>query len=598
MSPSYALIIGQGRSRPALAEQLANGSGLSIGYSNARMVALVNRDCGCVPLAGAGCVLGTLFRRHGPAEAITSLTPSDAAAIARSGGLALLDAFWGGYVAAMADADSVRVMRDPSAALPCYHAGRERFTIFASDADILASADLELEIDFAEVGRQLYRAFVPQPSTALRGIRELLAGFAVRLCEQVSAPVPCWSPWDHVAPRDEPRTVTAERLARVVQHCVHAWGATQRRLLLSISGGLDSSIVAACLARARVETVCLTMFTDDPSGDERPFARAICERVGLPLVERPYRLEDIDIREPLAANFPRPRDRTQANAHERVHEAVALEVGTESFMTGNGGDHVFNHSQSAAAIADRYLSEGLRSGAFATLLDVCRQTGSSLSEATRHAWRLASSPPSYRVRANPLFLDRSFVAGISASELHHPWLDGPHDALPGKAAHVATILRVQPALEPSGGRRFSLLNPLVSQPVVETCLSVPTWQWREGGRDRSLAREAFAEDLPSVVVNRRVKGTPGRFAARLLDHCRVPIRDRLINGWLAKHGIVDVAALDGVLAGERPVPDLQRVRVLELVNAEAWLDHWMVRLQASKPPGANVRWAGRGPTPS
>jgi asparagine synthase (glutamine-hydrolysing) len=266
-------------------------------------------------------------------------------------------------------------------------------------------------------------------------------------------------------------------------------------------------------------------------------------------------------------------------------------------MTGNGGDHVFNHSQSAAAIADRYLSEGLR-GACATRRDVCRQTGSSLAEATRHALHLANSPAPCRVRANALFLDPSFVAGIGPSELHHPWLDAPSDALPGKAAHVATILRVQPTLEPSGGPRFSLLNPLVSQPIVETCLGVPTWRWREGGRDRSLAREAFAEHLPSLVLNRRVKGTPGRFAAKLLDHFRRPVRDRLINGWLAKHGIVDVAALDGVLKGERPVPDLQRVRILELVNAEAWLDHWMARLRESKPVDADVRWAGRGPNPS
>lgn len=598
MSPSYALVIGEGSSRAALVDQLAGRNGLTIGHSNSRLVALISRDCSCVSLGDAGCILGTLFHRQGPAKSITSLTQAEEAAITESAGHALLSAFWGGYVAALADGETIRVLRDPSGAFSCYFASREGFTIFASDAEILASAETDLEIDFAEVGRQLYRAFVPRPSTALGGIRELLAGFAVSVRKDVSEPIPIWSPWDHVVQRQEPRETTVERLARTVQHCVHAWASTQSRLLLSVSGGLDSSIIAACLAKAGVDAVCLTMFTEDPSGDERRFARALCERLALPLVERPYLLEDVDIREPLGANFPRPRDRTQANAHERVHEAVARDVGTDAFMTGNGGDHVFGYSQSAAAIADRYLDEGLGAGTLATLLDVCRQTGSSVAEAARHAWLLAKNLPAYAVRPNALFLHPDFVASISATELQHPWLTAPPGALPGKAAHIATILRVQPNLEPSGGPRFSLLNPLVSQPIVETCLAIPTWEWREGGRDRSLARQAFSADLPSLVLNRRVKGSPGRFAGKLLDQFRAAIRERLVEGHLAKHGIIDITGLDTVLAGERPVPDLQRVRILELVNAEAWLDYWTARLQATELFGANVKWAGRGLTPS
>jgi asparagine synthase (glutamine-hydrolysing) len=327
------------------------------------------------------------------------------------------------------------------------------------------------------------------------------------------------------------------------------------------------------------------MFTDDPGGDERPFAGALCDHLGLPLIERPYRLEDIDITEPLAANLPRPRDRTQANAYERVHNAVASEVGAGAFMTGNGGDHVFGYSQSAAPIADRYLSDGLGHGTFTALLDVCRQTGCSIADALRQAWRLAHGSASYKVRPNPLLLEPDFVATLGAADVHHPWLDAPPDALPGKAAHIATILRVQPNLEPSGGINFPVLNPLISQPIIEACLAVPTWEWRAGGRDRSLARRAFAADLPPAVLNRRMKGTPGRFAARLLDHFRGPLRERLLGGRLVAQGIVDAVAVERALAGERPVPDLERVRLLELVSAEAWIDHWVGRPTRLSPSG-------------
>jgi asparagine synthase (glutamine-hydrolysing) len=340
------------------------------------------------------------------------------------------------------------------------------------------------------------------------------------------------------------------------------------------------------------------MFTDDPAGDERMFARDLCDRVGLTLIERPYRLCDIDLDEAIAPNLPRPKDRLQALAFERVHHAVAAEIGADALVTGNGGDHVFGYSQSAAPIADRYLAEGLSSGTLASLIDVCRQTGCSIGDALRQAWGLLRSDRRYRVRPNPLFLHPDFVAGLGDKDWDHPWLDAPAGALPGKAAHVATILRVQPNLEPSLGTSYPVLNPLVSQPVVEACLKIPSWAWREGGRDRALIRRAFADSLPPAVLDRRVKGTPGRFAAQVLDHFRVAIRDRLLGGRLAASGVIDAAALDGVLAGERPVPDLERVRILELVNAEAWVGHWQSRAKTFEPLPPDIRWHDHGPLPA
>jgi asparagine synthase (glutamine-hydrolysing) len=597
MSPRYLLVVGDNAAgRSNLLRLLSTRTGLTLTFSDRRIAAFVNPSCVCMPVGEAGCILGYLFPRHGPARQLADLSAGEVASIAGSHGQALRSAFWGGYVAVIAGPGLVRILRDPSGNFPCYFSSYEGLVLFASDAQLLMAATLSpVSIDFSEIGKQLYRAFVPSATTALGNVRELLAGFALRLPGRLDRQEPSWSPWDHVHDRSEGPTEVAERLSRTVRHCVHAWASSHDRVLLSVSGGLDSSIVAACLAKTGTETVCLTMFTEDPSGDERPFARALCDHLGLPLIERPYRLEDVDITEALGANLPRPRDRTQANAYERVHNAVASEIGAGAFMTGNGGDHVFGYSQSAAPIADRYLSEGLGQGMFAALFDVCRQTGCSMADALRHAWRLVRASPAYHVRPNSLFLEAGFVAGLGVGDLHHPWLDAPPGALPGKAAHIATILRVQPNLEPSGGIRFPVLNPLVSQPVVESCLGVPTWEWRKGGRDRSLARRAFAGDLPPLILNRRVKGTPGRFAARLLDHFRDPIRERLLGGRLAAHGIVDAVAVERVLASERPVPDLERVRLLELVSAEAWIDRWTVRPQTSESGRPDIRSGAHDP---
>lgn len=575
MSPAYLLVVGQDlMTQAGLIGRIADRSGLSVAFVSPRIMALVGPSCPCISLEDSGCILGHIFQRHGRAHALSTLTTGQAIAIVESAGRSLLTSHWGGYVAAVAGDECVTVLRDPSGDFPAYFVTKDQFTIFASDAALLVNSGLiDVSIDLEEIGRQLFRAFVPVPSTALRGVRELLAGFRLQVPSDGEQD-PLWNPWDHVEVAGGNRDDAAEALARTIQHSVHAIASPYGRVLVSVSGGLDSSIVAACLGRAGADAVCLTMFTDDPAGDERMFARALCEKLGMTLVERAYRLADIDLDEAIAPNLPRPKDRVQALAFERVHHAVALEIGADAFLTGNGGDHVFGYAQSAAPIADRFLTEGASRGTWQSLVDVCRQTGCSVTDAIRQAWAMARHDRSYHVRPNPLFLRSDFVSEINPHDWHHPWLRAPAGALPGKAAHVATILRVQPNLEPSLGDRYPVLNPLVSQPIVEACLKVPSWSWREGGRDRALVRRAFESALPPTVLNRRVKGTPGRFAAQLLDHFRLSIRDRLVRGRLSAAGIIDVAAIDAFLSNERPVPDLERVRILELVNAEAWIAHW------------------------
>jgi asparagine synthase (glutamine-hydrolysing) len=580
MSPRYLLLVAEcSEELTGLVDLAGARTGLGPMFIKGRIAVLANIACRTLAVGELGCVIGTLFPRHGPARTVDSLTVVEADTIARSNGAALLESFWGGYVAAIDAGDFVTVRRDPSATFGCYFTNRAGVTAFASDADLLVSSGLAgAEVDFEAVGRQFFSAGVPSPSTAIRGIRELLAGFAVRLPGGIDDQQQCWSPWDHVRGPDD-RVDDADHLSRTVAHCVQSWASANGRLLVSVSGGLDSSIVAACLARAGADAICLTMVADDPAGDERPYARALCNQLGFQLVERPYRLEHIDIAEPLGIHLPRPRDRTQALGYEEAHLEIAAAIAAGAFMTGNGGDSVFGYSQSAAPVADRFLCHGLGLGMLGTLLDVCRQTGCSLFEGAAAAGRLALRSPRYSCKPDPLFLHPDLVSEIPLDVLEHSWLDAPADALPGKAAHIAWILRVQNCLEPSRGAHLPVLNPLMSQPIVETCLRIPTWEWRSGGRDRSVARRAFERDLPPLVANRRIKGSPSHFAARLLDHFRSEIRERLLDGHLARHRVVDAVALEQMLAGKRPVTDVQRVRILEFTAAEAWLDFWVARAQ-------------------
>jgi asparagine synthase (glutamine-hydrolysing) len=581
MRPRYLLLAGPRAGE--VAQSLAAArcpAGLSLEFSAPELRAFVGGGCGCIAAGEGGCILGTLFRRDREGGEVRALSGVEAASISAGGGRHLLANYWGGYVAAFAASDGPCLMRDPSAALPCYFVQGEGLAAFSSDAELLVELGFaDIELDWEALASHLYAGGVPSCATALCAIRELLPGFAVEfVAGECSVQIPYWSPWDHVAEAEgEGAGAAAERLAATIRRCVGSLAAVHGRLLVSVSGGLDSSIVAASLAAAGAEATCLTMFGEDSESDERPFARALCDHLRLPLVERRYRIEDVALETPVAPHLPRPSDRTHALAYERAHLEVARSMEAKVFVTGNGGDSLFGYSQSAAAIADRYLADGLGAGLVATIRDVCTQTGCSAAEAIVHAVRIARGPRAYRCRGQALFLDRDIADTLGQAALSHPWLEAPAAALPGKAAHIAAILRVLQCLEPGRARELPVVNPLMAQPIVEACLSVASWQWRSGGCDRSLARRAFAANLPPVILRRHVKGGPDGFTARVVESFRRQIRERLLDGHLARHRILDREAIAAELDDDNPGGGEQRARILELVAAEAWIESWLAR---------------------
>ena len=578
MRPRYLMLLTAASSVRAATDRLAAATGLRCVLATGRLALLANEACACLPIEGAGAVLGTLFPRHGPPRALNAFDDDAQAALARGRTEVLLDRYWGSYVAAFASGERIEVLRDPSGGLPCYWSRCSGETVFASDVDLLIAAGaVEPRIDWPALTRFLALSGLPVPETALVGVRELLAGFAV-WPDQPESEAAIWSPWDFAdVPCEAAATLTPDRLRQIVRNCIAAWASRSSRAIVSLSGGLDSSLVTAGLAGGGGTVSCLTMYGADPAGDERPFARALCAEKGLTLFEHPYELTAIDIQQALGSHLPRPIGRVQDQAYEAAHIALARMERGDTFFTGNGGDNVFGYSQSAAPIADRIRYGGSLLGALQTTRDVCRQTGSGPLRALGAGLRLAMRSPAYRWRANRSFLNLEPASEALALHFLHPWLMAPRGALPGKAAHIAAILRAQFNLEPGRSRYAPVVNPLLSQPIVEACLSVPSWTWRKGGRDRALAREAFADDLPAAILQRRAKGTPDQFCAAVLRHFREPVRARLLGGHLAAHGIVDRHALGHLLgAAGRPGP-VEIVRLFEFLNVEAWLDHWIGR---------------------
>jgi asparagine synthase (glutamine-hydrolysing) len=583
--PRYFVLLGACEAaRKAAVGGLSHVDGFSIAHEDDQVFVITNGSTRRLGLRDdAGVVLGTLFHRHGPPRAIEALEPAEADAVIQTGGSKLIESYWGGYIAIIKAADSILVMRDPSGALPCYYVARQGVVTLASDVELLVqTGSLMPEICWEGLARHLYGGGLPTSQTALADVSDLLAGTAMHFGAHACQSNPIWSPWDHVE-IDPGRDVeaNAERLRRTVQASVTAWARQFNHALLGVSGGIDSSIVAACLVRTSVDFSCLTMFTGDPVGDERAFAKALCDRVGIGLLARPYRLQDVDINVAAGAHLPRPIGRSSSLAYETTLRAAACQLGADCFFTGNGGDNVFAHSQSATAILDRLLFEGPGRNVLGTLIDVCKLTGCGPLQALRHAFAVARRRSrAYPWKADRRLLSPAILAELGELDLVHPWLDAPRTALPGKSAHIAALLRAQYTLEPGRSRLAPVINPLLSQPVMEACLAIPTWQWCAGGLNRSVARRAFSADLPDVLLHRKSKGGPDGFSVRIISAHRSQIRERLRSGQLARHGLLDVDALENALRPDQTSRPETYVRLLDLVDTEAWIEYWTANRSA------------------
>lgn len=579
MAHRYLILIPRGGRNELAIGSIAARTGMTHHSAVGSAHLLTNQSGSPLQFPG-GLVIGNLFHRHGVGAALTRLETADATAIGQDVVRMLASRYWGSYVALWNEGSRTTILRDPSGSTPCYYSRSSHAIAFASDAELLVGAGIvQPAIDWGGVAMTLYARDLPLSETGLEGVTELLAGHMATIVQDEVVAREFWSPWDFVAHdlKISPEK-QAERLRRVVHNCARSWGATHKRAVLAVSGGLDSSIVATCL-KGTLDLDCFTISTVEPRGNEEPFARMLCDELGFGLTARTYRLADADIGVSTFAHLPRPGGRTHGLAYDAPLLRLIKDNGADAFYTGSGGDNVFHASQSARPLVDQYLATGLNGDLIPTWRDISALTGASPWEILRHALRVPRhGGQKYRWKFDPEFLSRDALEIVQGRPPSHPWLDSPNKALPGKAAHVAMILRAQHYLHGYDRRLpFTPIAPLLSQPVIELCLSIPSWYVCRGGVDRSVARAAFADRLPPLIRDRRIKGGPDSFAIELLQANLPAVRERLLDGQLAARGIIDHAAVELALQPTRLATRTEYVRLLLLLDSEAWIDVWHSR---------------------
>ncbi len=492
----------------------------------------------------------------------------------------LLNRFWGRYVAIWSEGpERCCVLRDPSGALPCYYRALDGLTLVGSDLALLEQAMPARRIlNWPEIARILGAGDLRGPATGLSGIMELPPGDMLTITGGRHETRSAWDPWDHMAPASSMSFEEQASLLRSrTEMVVTALGRPHTNSVATISGGLDSSIVALSLARLDGSLTGLTAFTDDPSGDERRYARIVADAASARYCERILCVDAIDLTKSQVDHLPRPTGRPFFAAVSQMTGEVAADVCASAVFNGTGGDNIFCFLQSVTPVVDR-LYAGSPLGALRAVADVARMTDASYLEiAAATVRRVFSSTRSRRWRTNRRFLAPAQVE--QASRYDHPWLAARRAARPGQFAHLTMLLRVRNYLEPwHADDPIDIINPLLAQPIVEHCLGIPSWRWCHGGVDRAVARQAFRTILPPVILERTWKGGPDGLIGDLVERNRTLLRERLLGGILATRELLDREEIDAVLSSARSPAAGDAMRLLALVDAENW-----VRYQGEAP---------------
>ena len=545
---------------------------------------------------GAGVILGTLF------EACTEGTQprrkqmfsaAETDRVLSSGGGSLSTDYWGRYVAFAHDAAQRKtyILRDPSGGLPCFHASYREVDLYFSSADDCASLGLlNLTIHWEFIAEYLAFHNPCTHRTAIREISNVLAGERVQIQHGSVTRSFTWNPLQ-VARSNviENSNDAALELRRVAKACTHAWAGCYRGVLHSLSGGLDSSIVLGCLSDAPngPTITCLNYHSNGAGGDERYFARLAANRANLPLLEwerdNALRLEDLDTMERSAA----PSCLLHWLQVSRREARLAGEICADAIFSGCGGDELFYRTRAILCAADYLRLRGVNRRFFEVALDAALLENCSLWHVIRAAFKYRRRKSTWHPRVQAPHERKLVVPDIRAraheyDDVTHPLLTAPPDTPPGKWWHAFSLARPPTCFDPlAASNHPERVQPLLSQPLIEVCLRIPTYVLSSKGWDRAVARQAFSEDVPKEILRRRSKQSMQENIADILARNIDTARELLLDGHLVGERLLDRASLETALSDNTVQDSSTAQEIFDHISTEVWLRSWKAPAQAT-----------------
>ena len=175
------------------------------------------------------------------------------------------------------------IARDRLGIKPLYYRFDGQTLLFGSEIKtILAFPGVRPEFNRTTLAEYLAFGYIPEPETMYAGINKLLPGHVMEIGEAGSPQISSY--WDLQVKADSParaRSYYVERYRELLESCVSSHLMSDVPLGVFLSGGLDSSAVAALTTKIRKEPIeTFAVGYGEEKFSELPFARQVAQHIG------------------------------------------------------------------------------------------------------------------------------------------------------------------------------------------------------------------------------------------------------------------------------------------------------------------------------
>ena len=522
----------------------------------------------------------------------------------RKWGARCLNRLRGMFAFALFDKRTGRMVlaRDPFGIKPLFFARRGNGLIFASELKAIAGA-IDLEVDRTALVSSLMYYWIPESHCVYRGVEKLRPGHWAEIAPDGAYREECYyDPQRELVPASY-REMGVDELRSVIEDSVAAHMVADVPVSAFLSGGLDSSLVAAIAARNHSIDGYTISFRDEDRRleampDDLHYARIVARQNNI-------KLNEIEIAPDIADMLPRMVDMLD----EPIGDAAAIntylicnaarEAGVKVLLSGMGADELFGgyrrHYACMLAAKYRNLPAFLRRSIVNPLVESLPVAGKNRGFRTvRWAKRFLA------------FADMPEEAGYRRSYTHYgvpefhglldPSLYGAVDTLVAEHAEIynqyrqancgdqvnsmcfADIRHFLPGLNLAYTDRASMAAstevrvPYVDREVVAAAFTISGGRKIEGNNAKAVLKKAAETWLPKEVIYRPKGVFSAPLRAWIGRDLRGMVEDLVVEGNMVKSGFLNAGYVRNMVDEDRAGTADRSKEIWQLMTLETWLN--------------------------
>jgi asparagine synthase (glutamine-hydrolysing) len=520
----------------------------------------------------------------------------------RAHGLDVFSELDGMFAIAIWDArrGTLVLARDRAGEKPLFYARIGQELWFASEMQaLLEHPGLTREIDEVAVSQYLKLGYPLEPRTLFAGIRRVESGTALVMDAAGLRVHRYWEPRDFVRQHHSaPAADEIEELRRLLDAAVRRQLVADASIGVFLSGGLDSSLIAAISSQAlgRDQVTSFTARFDALSYDEGESATRTAQLAGTRHVDVPcgseqllHALRSVSGRnaEPVSDPAILPTFLLAETASRHVRVVLSGEGADE--LLGGYPTYIGHKAAEHLARAPRWLKRGCTRLVEALPVSDRKVSLEFLLKRFVHGFELPW--PERHVR----WFGAS--GGTMSLDAHHadawlgPLFEGFRDLDPQRGPMLFDYLTYLPDQLLVKMDRATMLNSIEGRaPFLDRSLSAfafgvaPEFKVR-GWTTKWLLKQAARTWLPHDLLARRKRGLSVPIANLLNAELRETADRLLARTRLDKHGLMDAAVAKRMLDEHRSGRANHAGALWSAIMLQLWLERWQPSLAADNPLG-------------